>query len=100
MRYLLNAPVVFCWVDSYGATHHGEGHTRDVSTKGTRVVSVAPPPVGARVAMNIEIAITSGDLQSHRVAVDGHVVRVEASGIRCCFCLRYDRVVSVQCLHA
>lgn len=92
MRYVLHAPVAFCWVDSQGITCHGKGRAQDVSTKGICVVASASPPQGACVAMNIDIPLARGESYPLRVGVEGHVVRSASLGVRFCFCLEYDRV--------
>lgn len=92
MRYLLQAPVAFCWMDAHGVTRHGEGRTHDVSTKGIRVFSSIALPLGTSVAMNIDIPLSRVDLRLLRVEIEGPVVRVEES-TRSSFCIQYDRII-------
>jgi hypothetical protein len=93
MRYRLHAPVAFCWVDTKGLTWHGKGHTHDVSTRGICVLCSVSPPLGASVAMNIDIPLPRGATRSLRVEVEGHVVRLESSGMRSSFCVECDHLI-------
>jgi hypothetical protein len=92
VRYLLQAPVAFCWMDAHGVTRHGDGRTHDVSTKGIRVFSSVALPLGTSVAMNIDIPLSRADLRLLRVEIEGPVVRVENSP-RPSFCIQYDRII-------
>ena len=93
MRYFLEAPVAFCWIDTQGITCHGNGRTHDVSTKGIRILSSVWLPVGASVAMNIDIPLPRADLRSLRVEIEGRVVRLEAAGAKCSVCVEYNRII-------
>lgn len=93
MRYLLQAPVAFCWIDRGGATRHGEGYTRNVSTKGICISSAVSLPLGTSVAMNIDIPLPRRDVRSVRVEIQGRVVRFESAGIRHSLCIQYDQIV-------
>lgn len=93
VRYSLQAPVEFCWIDGKGTTSHGKGRTQDVSTKGIRIVCSASPPVGACVAMNVDIPLPGGNIQTLRIEIEGHVVRIQSSGAWCGFCIQNDRVI-------
>jgi hypothetical protein len=92
MRYVLQAPVAFCWIDSEGSTCHSHGRTQDVSTKGIRILSPVSLPVGVCVAMNIDIPLPRTGQQPMRIEVQGRVVRFESAGSKRSFCIEYDRV--------
>jgi hypothetical protein len=92
MRYVLQAPVAFCWIDSQGFTCHSHGRTQDVSTKGIRILAPVSLPVGVSVAMNIDIPLPRTGKGSLRIEVQGRVVRFEAVGSKRSFCVQYDRI--------
>jgi hypothetical protein len=82
VRYELRARVEFCWVDEKGASCHGLGRTRDISTKGAYVIGAVRPPKGTLVAMNIVIPLPGAAPRILRVQAEGQVVRVEPGGGR------------------
>ncbi len=98
VRYELQARVEFCWIDDQGASRHGVGRTRDVSTRGAYVVGLVWPPKGTMVAMNIEIPFASAE-RVLRVQTEGRVVRIDPTGVDGSgtgFCVQNDRVSSFQ----
>ena len=78
VRYQLQIPAVFRWINDAGVSREGRGVTRDISDFGTYVYSSTIPPLSAEV--NIEIT-RAGESGAKRPLLTGRmkVMRVEDS---------------------
>ena len=74
MRFPLEAPVAFWWMDENGNRQAGEGSSRDISERGAFVLAVACPPVGSNVELRIPL---EGLPDTTEIDLAGCVVRVE-----------------------
>lgn len=76
IRFPLEAPVVFWWVDS-GITKRGEGRTRDISERGAFVLASTCPPRGTQTGFKIFLPALPGSEQKTTLEAEGQVLRVE-----------------------
>jgi PilZ domain len=77
MRFPLDVPVVFWWMDANGVYQLGEGRSYDVSESGVFVCARACPPAGAQVGLKIPIPEILDAPRALRMEVAGRVLRVE-----------------------
>jgi hypothetical protein len=77
MRFPLDVPVVFWWIDANGVYQLGEGRSYDVSELGVFVCASSCPPTGAQVGLKIPIAEVPDVPRALRMEVEGRVLRVE-----------------------
>jgi len=77
MRFPLDVPVVFWWIDATGVYQLGEGRSYDVSESGVFVCARACPPAGAQVGLKIPIPEIFDAPRALRMEVAGRVLRVE-----------------------
>jgi hypothetical protein len=79
LRFLLQTAVTFWWTNGDGQPRQGEGRSRDVSEHGAFVFAPICPPVGASVALTIDLEGISDEIGPLPVEVEGEVLRVEQS---------------------
>jgi len=79
LRFLLQTAVTFRWTNGNGDLQLGEGRSRDVSEHGAYVFAPKCPPVGANVALKIDLDGIPDEMGPLPVEVDGEVLRVEQS---------------------
>ena len=79
MRFRLQLPVVFSWLDENGKQQIGEGCSRDLSSGGVRVNSENVPPVGASVEMNVCLPQPGWQIAPAELHARGRVVRVDVN---------------------
>ena len=77
-HYRMGFPVIFSWQDARQAPHEGVGLTRDVSLTGGFVLTVKPPPLQAKIRLEMFFPPVVGAAGPLRFHGDGRVVRVEA----------------------
>jgi hypothetical protein len=73
IRFPLEAPVTFSWMDENGSRQHGEGSSRDISEGGAFVFALVCPAVGS----SVELRVPLEGLDTTRIDLAGRVVRVE-----------------------
>jgi hypothetical protein len=76
MRFPLEVPAVFSWVDASGERQRKEGRIYDVSELGAFVLASDCPPAGARVSVKIFLAGVT-DAPGALMEMQGRVLRVE-----------------------
>jgi hypothetical protein len=81
-RYRLCTPAFFLWVGQDGALQGGEGVTVDISTCGAFVMADTPPPVGARIQVEIVLPGLEDSSPGMLFSGEGHVLRVERKEAR------------------
>ncbi len=80
VRYPVETPVVFGWIDKGGHAQEGRGNTLNISPHGLRVTAMIKPPRGASVSVKIFFPLLTGESRSLRVEADGMVLRVDRGG--------------------
>ena len=84
-RYDLRAIVDFEWTDAAGASHRGQGFTRDISTKGMFIYSDSQPPGKVDVHVEVSLSSVAEAVTYLSMKVEALVIRVEpptSPGIR------------------
>lgn len=78
-RFQMVLPVRYGW-DEQGARQHGNGHTRDLSSRGTYILSNVVPNLGT--AIELEVALNGFAPDKHGTTLHGKaiVVRNELAG--------------------
>lgn len=76
MRFPLEAPTVFWWMDR-GTVRQSEGRTRDISEEGAFVLASTCPPRGIQIGFKVFLPVLPGIERKTRMEADGQVVRVE-----------------------
>ena len=76
MRFPLEAPTVFWWMDR-GTVRRNEGRTRDISEDGAFVFASTCPPRGSQIGFKVFLPVLPGIERKTRMEADGQVVRVE-----------------------
>lgn len=81
-RYRLAAAVSYCWEREDGSLEESEGTTRDVSPTGAFVSTPNPPPVAARVQMEVSLPPLEGTKRGALLHGEGVVLRVDRTNGR------------------
>ena len=76
MRFPLEVPVVFSWVDASGERQRSEGRSYDLSELGVFVLASDCPPAGTRVSVKIFLAGVINAPQAF-MEMQGRVLRIE-----------------------
>jgi PilZ domain len=79
VRYPVQVPVIFGWIDNSGRARGGKGSTRDISPTGIHVTTAVNPPCGVSVDMKIYLPPTTGDSRG-LVEAKGVVLRIDRGG--------------------
>ncbi len=79
VRYRLQAPVIFDWLNEDQIRQLGGGFIRDISTRGLFASSSTPPPVGVAIRLEV-IVLLFEDEPSAPIKAKGRVIRVEGTG--------------------
>lgn len=77
IRYPMEAPANFSWVDPLGHPHGGEGSIRDISVGGVFLFTPTPPPPGSLVRMRIAFPMLPDAVSGMRMETEARVLRVE-----------------------
>jgi len=77
-RYRLRALVDFEWMDG-GVVRKGQGHTRDISSKGMFIYSASEPPVKADLQVEVSLSSVTEANTNFRLSAKALVIRVELS---------------------
>jgi hypothetical protein len=77
IRFDLQVPVSFSWVDERGVRQVGEGRSRDISASGAFVIGLPCPPAGATVDLNFLLSLDPLPTQNLQIQAMARVVRVE-----------------------
>jgi hypothetical protein len=77
IRFPLQVPVTFWWVNGNGKTRQGEGRSRDLSEHGAFVFAPVCPPVGTNVVLTIPLEGVPNEVGPIPVKVEGEVRRIE-----------------------
>lgn len=80
IRYEIAARTIFWWNDHNGAARHGQGITRDLSTRGAFVIAPECPPAGSLIEVRINISNSTANKSSADLHAKGIVLRVERPG--------------------
>ncbi len=81
-RYHLNVPVVFWWPEADGLSERGCGITQDISSSGVFVLTATPPPLGARIEIDILLPSRGAASPGGRLNGEGFVLRLQRSPMR------------------
>jgi hypothetical protein len=80
VRYRLAGNAVFTWESAHSSRLLGTGVTRDISLAGAFILTLAAPPVGTAVQLEIYLPLLLG-AQVARIKTEATVIRVEHSGV-------------------
>jgi PilZ domain len=89
-RYSLELTVGFRWKNGNGGHHQGKGVTRDVSTRGVRIVGSPCPPVNAKILFDISLPAEQA-AKNRRIVGSGEVCRTQLCDAGSEFAIRCDR---------
>jgi hypothetical protein len=79
IRFSLRAPVHFLWKNRDGVVQHGDGFTRDISSRAAYVYTESQPPTDAEIDIDIVLAWLSEEHSSLHMSGKAKVIRVEAT---------------------
>jgi PilZ domain len=75
-RYFIRAPADFEWIDE-GVVRRGQGHTRDISSKGMFINSDTEPPAKADIRVEVSLHSVAEAGTNLRLSAKALVIRVE-----------------------
>src|SRR5579863_1990851 len=77
IRYPLQVPASFSWLDEARILRHGEGQTRNIGEKGAFVDAAVCPPIGSNVEVHFSLPALSESGRGMHVQHTGEVLRLE-----------------------
>jgi hypothetical protein len=77
MRFPLEAPVAFWWLDTAGTRHEASGTSHDISESGAYILAGVLPPLGARIGIRVLLEEVPDEALVIRVLIEGHVLRID-----------------------
>ena len=80
VRYAVEVPAIFTWVDQTGTQQRMRGSTLNVSSKGAFIVAPVCPPVGATIRLELFLDLLREALRRVWSVAQARVVRLEQSG--------------------
>ena len=79
IRYPLQVPASFSWVDEERILRNGEGQTRNIGEKGAFVDAAVCPPIGSTVEVHFSLPALSDSGRGMHVQHTGEVLRLEGT---------------------
>ena len=77
IRFALQMPITFSWVDEHGVGQMGEGRSRDIGASGAFVFALRCPPPGTTVRLHIFLSLDPQAARTLEIQAEARVLRVE-----------------------